>query len=314
MRKRPVLAWMLPLALVACAGKGPLQGSDSADACTELVMPMKPRVSKLPTGGAIMESATPVAASVPASGVDSAGTPGYCRVLGRIAAVDPAAPPIRFQVDLPTQWNGRAVQYGSRPQPADPALSPLTQGYATYTNDEAPPHTTYDVRKKVRDVAVQLTMRGYGRGPQKVYFIGGSEGGREGLALAHTFPNDYDGVVSAVRPASAPADPVRPDLSDFQRRGGKLLLLEPAAEAAPGAITSPTAGPTAGTVYRDLAVAQFGPAKTDDFMRLYTVPADVNPAAQADLLGTLAAWVEHDKAPAAQRCLPTLPPKEPPCP
>ena len=38
--------------------------------------------------------------------------PQHCKVLGRIAPVDPKAPPILFQVNLPTQWNGRSVQYG----------------------------------------------------------------------------------------------------------------------------------------------------------------------------------------------------------
>ena len=36
----------------------------------------------------------------------------YCKVLGAIAPVDPNAPPINFQVNLPAQWNGKAVQYG----------------------------------------------------------------------------------------------------------------------------------------------------------------------------------------------------------
>ena len=38
--------------------------------------------------------------------------PAHCRVLGRIAPTDPKAPPIRFQLNLPLQWNGRTVQYG----------------------------------------------------------------------------------------------------------------------------------------------------------------------------------------------------------
>jgi feruloyl esterase len=33
-------------------------------------------------------------------------------VLGEIAPLDPAAPAIRFEVNLPDQWNGKAVQYG----------------------------------------------------------------------------------------------------------------------------------------------------------------------------------------------------------
>jgi Tannase and feruloyl esterase len=38
-------------------------------------------------------------------------TVAYCRVPGEIAPLDPTAPPIRFEVNLPEQWNGKAVQY-----------------------------------------------------------------------------------------------------------------------------------------------------------------------------------------------------------
>jgi hypothetical protein len=33
-------------------------------------------------------------------------------VVGAIAPVDPKAPPIRFEVNFPTQWNGSSVQFG----------------------------------------------------------------------------------------------------------------------------------------------------------------------------------------------------------
>jgi feruloyl esterase len=37
-----------------------------------------------------------------------------------------------------------------------------------------------------------------GRVPDKLYFYGGSEGGREGLTMAQRYPNDFDGIVSIV--------------------------------------------------------------------------------------------------------------------
>jgi feruloyl esterase len=78
----------------------------------------------------------------------SPATPSFCRVLGRIEPTDPKAPPIRFQLNLPLQWNGRSVQYGgggfngvlisglSLP-PAAPfdSASPLAKGFATYGTD-----------------------------------------------------------------------------------------------------------------------------------------------------------------------------------
>jgi feruloyl esterase len=36
----------------------------------------------------------------------------YCKVLGSINPVDPAAPPIKFQVNLPASWNGKATMFG----------------------------------------------------------------------------------------------------------------------------------------------------------------------------------------------------------
>ncbi|MGZ5866158.1 MAG: tannase/feruloyl esterase family alpha/beta hydrolase [Xanthobacteraceae bacterium] len=38
----------------------------------------------------------------------------------------------------------------------------------------------------------------YGRKPTRMYYFGGSEGGREGLTMAQRFPADYDGIVSTV--------------------------------------------------------------------------------------------------------------------
>ena len=75
--------------------------------------------------------------------------PQYCKVLGRIAPVDPKAPPILFQVNLPTQWNGRSVQYGGggfngvlitglsagAGRAASTQPSPLAQGYVTVGTD-----------------------------------------------------------------------------------------------------------------------------------------------------------------------------------
>jgi len=187
----------------------------------------------LPSGSALVTSAT----YVPASGASVAGTaftpaaPDYCRVLGRITPVDKAAQDIQFQLNLPSAWNGKALQYGGGgyngtlvtglaplrdAAPDDPL--PLTRGYVTLgtdsghqaasfapnaigqfgLNDEMLANYAYASYKKVRDVSVALMRAYYGRGPARVYYFGGSEGGREGLTMAQRFPADYDGVVSVV--------------------------------------------------------------------------------------------------------------------
>ena len=78
-----------------------------ADACAGLKgMQIPASAISLPTKGAVVDSAV-------RTDKDHAGaTAAFCAVLGHIAPVDPAAPDIRFQVNLPDQWNQRAVQYG----------------------------------------------------------------------------------------------------------------------------------------------------------------------------------------------------------
>ncbi|WP_281077673.1 tannase/feruloyl esterase family alpha/beta hydrolase [Variovorax paradoxus] len=156
-------------------------------------------------------------------------TPAHCRLLGRIAPLDAAAPPIGFQVNLPLAWNGRSLQYGGGgfngvlitglalvPAARFDQPTPLAQGYVTYgtdsghqnvagqppqafaLNDEALENFAHASYKKVRDVAVALMQRAYGQAPRKLYFVGSSEGGREALTMAQRYPRDFDGIFSRV--------------------------------------------------------------------------------------------------------------------
>jgi feruloyl esterase len=164
----------------------------------------------------------------PASRISPA-TPTFCRVLGHIEPNDPKAPPIRFQVNLPLQWNGRSVQYGGGGfngvlitgvglPPAAPfdGPSPLARGFVTYgtdsgheskpgeppqlfaANDEAFVNFAHVAYKKVRDAAVVVIERAYGIKPEKIYYMGSSEGGREGLTMAQRYPDDFDGIFARV--------------------------------------------------------------------------------------------------------------------
>jgi feruloyl esterase len=187
----------------------------------------------LPSGNATVTSATFVPASPESvsNNVTTPATPDYCRVLGTIAPVDPAAQLINFQVNLPIQWNGKALQYGGGgfngalitglaplrdAAPGDPL--PITRGYATLgtdsghqasafaaselgafaLNDEMLNNFAFASYKKVKDVSVEILRAFYTQAPRKMYYFGGSEGGREGLTMAQRFPADYDGIVSVV--------------------------------------------------------------------------------------------------------------------
>jgi Tannase and feruloyl esterase len=51
-----------------------------------------------------------------------------------------------------------------------------------------------DAYKKVHDVGQEIAQVHYGERPRKRLWLGGSEGGREGLLMAQRFPGDIDGV------------------------------------------------------------------------------------------------------------------------
>jgi Tannase and feruloyl esterase len=226
------------LTVAGCASRpGTLMGVDTKAGCAALVTGIEAEKIGLPTRGARIESATlvaPGAMSVAERGPTPAATitpatPEYCKLLGSIASIDPNAPPIRFQINLPTQWNARSVQYGGGgfngvlitglgllPAASYDQPSPLALGFATYgtdsghqtaagqppqafaLNDEAFVNFAHAAYKKVRDVAVETMKLAYARKPLRMYFVGSSEGGREGLVMAQRYPKDFDGIFARV--------------------------------------------------------------------------------------------------------------------
>lgn len=148
---------------------------------------------------------------------------GQCRVNGVIHPVDPTAPNIMFQVNLPDNWNGRALQMGGgglngtlingltpyRNQPPGQP-TPIQQGYVTLgsdgghqggggsfaLNDEALLNYGQQSIKKTHDVAMSLIDAAYRAKPSYFYFIGFSQGGHEAIDAAARYSKDYDGVVA----------------------------------------------------------------------------------------------------------------------
>ncbi len=204
-------------------------GPDPASVCSAL---LHAGVGALAIDSSVLQDPRPITiaekASTPASRVSPA-SPAFCEILGRIEATDPRAPPIRFELNLPVEWNGRALQYGGGGfnrvvitglglPPAMPfdAPSPLARGFATYgtdsghgsergqppqafaLNDESFRNFAYAAYKQVHDAARTLIERAYGRAPEKTYFMGSSEGGREALTMAQRYPEDFDGVFARV--------------------------------------------------------------------------------------------------------------------
>ncbi len=209
------------LALTACGGSHYF----NFDSARQGLASQKVAASQigLPTTGAAVTSVeTPTAASGPQP-------PTSVRANIAIAPIDSAAPAINMGLLLPKDWNGKLVMLGGggyngtipslftySAAPASQGAYPLlSQGYAVFasdsghqanaagsrdgsfgTNDEAVANFSGAALKKVSDVADVLVTRFYGRKPERRYFIGGSTGGREALAVAQKWPADWDGVVS----------------------------------------------------------------------------------------------------------------------
>lgn len=225
------LAAILALGLAGCGGGGSGPATDDtpppilAKTCAELDgMAIAAAAIGLPTTGATVTSTTVVSAT----GTGAASVGEYCKVLASIAPVDPNAPSIKMQVNLPADWNGKAMMFGgggfngSIPNvggnvgmgPQD-KQTPLQRGYAVFAsdsghqagplgsqdhrfglNDEAERNFGGDALKKTRDTAMAIIAARYGTTPSKAYFQGGSTGGREALGAIQRWPADWDGAIA----------------------------------------------------------------------------------------------------------------------
>ncbi len=236
------------VALIAAVLASPVQ---AAIACADLInLKIAAGEIGLPSGGVTISSTA--MATVPVDPATPDVKRDYCKVLGAVLPVDPTAPPVNFEVNLPVKWNGKAVQYGGggsngvlitglnplRDARADTPV-PIARGYATWgtdsghetrklaeprafaLNDEALLNMAYASYKKTHDAGVRIAAAFYDRAPIKMYFFGGSEGGREALVMAQRFPQDFDGIVSVVPVAYyTGANLTRAKLAQLQNAGG----------------------------------------------------------------------------------------------
>jgi hypothetical protein len=200
-----------PGAILMAAAWSP---ASAAENCADLAN-LKIAASEigLPSGGAAITSAQ--IATMPADPLNPRTTRDYCKVLGAVAPMEAGAPPVNFEVNLPVDWNGKAVQYGGggsngvlitglaplRDARRDTPV-PVARGFATWgtdsghdtkklphprafaLNDESLVNMAYAAYKKTHDVGVRIARAFYDQAPAKVYFYGGSEGGREALMMA----------------------------------------------------------------------------------------------------------------------------------
>lgn len=148
----------------------------------------------------------------------------HCLVKGkmyeRVGEVDGKAYAIGFEMRLPKQWNGRflyqgnggldgAVKTAEGALGGGPITGALLQGFAVISSDAGHsrgiPTFAYDPQArldygyqavaKLTPMAKTVIHQMYGRGPDRSYFAGCSNGGRHAMVAATRYANDYDGIL-----------------------------------------------------------------------------------------------------------------------
>ncbi len=155
----------------------------------------------------------------------SSSAPEHCEVIGaideRVSPIDGQTYAIKFHLRMPTDWNERFFFSGGGGTDGNlgGATGPqLNQGYAVVSTDSGHDNSTntsavastyefgYDPQARsdygyngpgeVARKAKALIRVFYGRRPKYSYFVGCSEGGREGVMLSQRYPDSFDGIVA----------------------------------------------------------------------------------------------------------------------
>jgi len=125
---------------------------------------------------------------------------------------------INFSIWLPDAWNGKFVMGGQggfagRVESQTLGMGVLQKGYATAGTDtghSGPAGSTdgawaigdmerivdhaHAAIHRVTVTSKSIVQSRYGRAPERSYFAGCSNGGREALQAAQRYPNDFDGI------------------------------------------------------------------------------------------------------------------------
>jgi feruloyl esterase len=212
------------------------------------------RLASLALTAAAVTMAQPVAAGAftpPAGGrgpvggagaglVSFAALPAFCRVAATLTPTSDSD--IKIEVWLPAAgWNGKFQAVGNGGWAGAisyPAMAAaLARGYATSSTDTGHVGATgtfalghpekfvdfaYRSEHEMTVQAKAIIDRYYGRAPARSYWNGCSTGGRQGLAEAQRYPDDYDGII-----AGASANP-RTYLNSWQLSIAQAMLRDPA--------------------------------------------------------------------------------------
>ena len=159
--------------------------------------------------------------------------PAHCEIQGSLndrTGVNGQSYAIKFHLRLPTDWNGRFFFEGGGGSNGNVGNAlgnlqgqqrgnALTLGYAVVSQDSGHDnaanndpnrsgaatfgfdpqarldfgYNSYDV---VTRAAKALIQAYYGRAPERSYYVGCSEGGREGMMMSQRFPDYFDGILA----------------------------------------------------------------------------------------------------------------------
>lgn len=214
------------LAVAACGG-----GDDADETIPQLTAAQPGTLSACATLASTFSAANTTidtAVDVAAGALLVAGNPvpAHCQVSGKMhsrTGSDGQTYAIGFEMRLPQAWNGRfyyqanggldgnvstAVGQGSG---GGPLTSALSQGFAVISSDaghsgaqtatfgfepQARLDYGYQAAQKLTPMAKALITAAYGRGPDRSYFGGCSNGGRHTLVATSRLAADYDGFVA----------------------------------------------------------------------------------------------------------------------
>ncbi|WP_321796879.1 tannase/feruloyl esterase family alpha/beta hydrolase [Caballeronia sp. J97] len=166
---------------------------------------------------------------VPAGTLSIAGkaVPEHCVIAGkmneRVSSVDGKTYAIGFEMRLPLAWNGRFFYQANGGLDGNvvaatgvisgggPLNNALNMGFAVISSDaghsaaqnplfgldpQARLDYGYQAVAKLTPMAKQVIKTAYGKGPDRSYFEGCSNGGRHAMVAAARYAADYDGIIA----------------------------------------------------------------------------------------------------------------------
>lgn len=227
----PGVIAVMGLALVACGGS-----SDPVAQPSETALPQLDAAVSAPLRGSCVDLAgfsfantTITAATDIDSGtlrVAEQDIAAHCRVTGRmherVSLIDGQTYAIGFEMRMPRDWNGRYYYQGNGGTDgsvsnavggtAAGTSNALHKGFAVISSDaghnasqnpmfgidpQARIDYGYGAVQKLTPMAKALIAAAYGKGPDRSYIGGGSNGGRHAMVAAARLPEQYDGILAS---------------------------------------------------------------------------------------------------------------------